>query len=288
MVLSLSFTIFDIALDRRHLGKPGTSSRFLSTFPIFAKNRMRGPDKFRQIWLTVRLPLFLQKDKLAGQTIAAAACETIGSNPGTPSPYLFCYRLSCRSTRHNSYAAPSVFRNCRKTRSRSSPSSAAATSASRRWSICSQVAAAWPKFPAPRARRGLSTISASTTVGIWSICPVTVTPAHRKPNATSSPKSSPTTYSDANGCTSCSCWSIPDWSPRRSTCALSKCSAGRASLSASSLPKPTNCRPHSSHAASNATNKCSVNSGRGCLRCSAPRAKNGRAAKRSWTSSANV
>lgn len=78
---------------------------------------MRGPDKFRQIWLTVRLPLFLQKDKLAGQTIAAAACETIGSNPGTPSPYLFCYRLSCRSTRHNSYAAPSVFRNCRKTRS---------------------------------------------------------------------------------------------------------------------------------------------------------------------------
>ena len=52
--------------------------------------------------------------------------------------------------------------------------------------------------------------------------------------------------------------------------------------------KPTNCRPHSSHAASNATNKCSVNSGRGCLRCSAPRAKNGRAAKRSWTSSANV
>ena len=84
---------------------------------------MRGPDKFRQIWLTVRLPLFLQKDKLAGQTIAAAACETIGSNPGTPSPYLFCYRLSCRSTRHNSYAAPSVFRNCRKTRSRSSPSS---------------------------------------------------------------------------------------------------------------------------------------------------------------------
>ena len=27
---------------------------------------------------------------------------------------------------------------------------------------------------------------------------------------------------------------------------------------------------------------------RGCLRCSAPRAKNGRAAKRSWTSSANV
>lgn len=65
---------------------------------------MRGPDKFRQIWLTVRLPLFLQKDKLAGQTIAAAACETIGSNPGTPSPYLFCYRLSCRSTRHNSYA----------------------------------------------------------------------------------------------------------------------------------------------------------------------------------------
>ncbi len=45
---------------------------------------MRGPDKFRQIWLTVRLPLFLQKDKLAGQTIAAAACETIGSNPGTP------------------------------------------------------------------------------------------------------------------------------------------------------------------------------------------------------------
>ena len=81
---------------------------------------MRGPDKFRQIWLTVRLPLFLQKDKLAGQTIAAAACETIGSNPGTPSPYLFCYRLSCRSTRHNSYAAPSVFRNCRKTRSRSS------------------------------------------------------------------------------------------------------------------------------------------------------------------------
>ena len=114
MVLSLSFTIFDIALDRRHLGKPGTSSRFLSTFPIFAKNRMRGPDKFRQIWLTVRLPLFLQKDKLAGQTIAAAACETIGSNPGTPSPYLFCYRLSCRSTRHNSYAAPSVFRNCRK------------------------------------------------------------------------------------------------------------------------------------------------------------------------------
>ena len=152
---------------------------------------MRGPDKFRQIWLTVRLPLFLQKDKLAGQTIAAAACETIGSNPGTPSPYLFCYRLSCRSTRHNSYAAPSVFRNCRKTRSRSSPSSAAATSASRRWSICSQVAAAWPKFPAPRARHGLSTISASTTVGIWSICPVTVTPAHRKPNATSSPKSSP-------------------------------------------------------------------------------------------------
>lgn len=119
---------------------------------------MRGPDKFRQIWLTVRLPLFLQKDKLAGQTIAAAACETIGSNPGTPSPYLFCYRLSCRSTRHNSYAAPSVFRNCRKTRSRSSPSSAAATSASRRWSICSQVAAAWPKFPAPRARHGLSTI----------------------------------------------------------------------------------------------------------------------------------
>ena len=54
---------------------------------------MRGPDKFRQIWLTVRLPLFLQKDKLAGQTIAAAACETIGSNPGTPSPYLFCYGL---------------------------------------------------------------------------------------------------------------------------------------------------------------------------------------------------
>ena len=107
----------------------------------------------------------------------------------------------------------------------------------------------------------LINISASTTVGIWSICPVTVTPAHRKPNATSSPKSSPTTYSDANGCTSCSCWSIPDWSPRRSTCALSKCSAGRASLSASSLPKPTNCRPHSSHAASNATNKCSVNSG---------------------------
>ena len=52
--------------------------------------------------------------------------------------------------------------------------------------------------------------------------------------------------------------------------------------------KTTNCRPHSSHAASNATNKCSVNSGRGCLRCSAPRAKNGRAAKRSWTSSANV
>ena len=46
--------------------------------------------------------------------------------------------------------------------------------------------------------------------------------------------------------------------------------------------------PHSSHAASNATNKCSVNSGRSCLRCSAPRAKNGRAAKRSWTSSANV
>lgn len=37
--------------------------------------------------------------------------------------------------------------------------------------------------------------------------------------------------------------------------------------------KTTNCRPHSSHAASNATNKCSVNSGRGCLRCSAPRAK---------------
>ena len=55
------------------------------------------------------------------------------------------------------------------------------------------------------------------------------------------------TYSDANGCTSCSCWSIPDWSPRRSTCASSKCSVGRASLSASSLPKPTNCRPHSSH-----------------------------------------
>ena len=52
--------------------------------------------------------------------------------------------------------------------------------------------------------------------------------------------------------------------------------------------KTTNCRPHSSHAASNATNKCSVNSGRSCLRCSAPRAKNGRAAKRSWTSSANV
>ena len=31
----MSFTIFDIALDRRHLGKPGTSSRFLSTFRIF-------------------------------------------------------------------------------------------------------------------------------------------------------------------------------------------------------------------------------------------------------------
>lgn len=52
-------------------------------------------------------------------------------------------------------------------------------------------------------------------------------------------------------------------------------------LSASSLPKPTNCRPHSSHAASNATNKCSVNSGRSCSPMFRSSSENGRAAKRS-------
>ena len=201
---------------------------------------MRGPDKFRQIWLTVRLPLFLQKDKLAGQTIAAAACETIGSNPGTPSPYLFCYRLSCRSTRHNSYAAPSVFRNCRKTRSRSSPSSAAATSASRRWSICSQVAAAWPKFrhpgqdaayqPFPHQRQLVSGRSARLRLR-----PHIENPTRRVRQNHHRLRTPMRT--DALPCS----WLVrfPHWSPRRSTCALSKCSAGRASLSASSLPKPT-------------------------------------------------
>ena len=248
---------------------------------------MRGPDKFRQIWLTVRLPLFLQKDKLAGQTIAAAACETIGSNPGTPSPYLFCYRLSCRSTRHNSYAAPSVFRNCRKTRSRSSPSSAAATSASRRWSICSQVAAAWPKFrhpgqdaayqPFPHQRQLVSGRSARLRLR-----PHIENPTRRVRQNHHRLRTPMRT--DA----------LPVRAGRFPTGAPEDRLRFIEMLGREGIPfgivftKTTNCRPHSSHAASNATNKCSVNSGRGCLRCSAPRAKNGRAAKRSWTSSANV
>ena len=248
---------------------------------------MRGPDKFRQIWLTVRLPLFLQKDKLAGQTIAAAACETIGSNPGTPSPYLFCYRLSCRSTRHNSYAAPSVFRNCRKTRSRSSPSSAAATSASRRWSICSQVAAAWPKFPAPRARRGLSTFPHQRQLVSGRSARLRLRPRIENPTRRVRQNHHRLRTPMRTDALPVRAGRFPTGAPEDRLRFIEM--LGREGIPFGIVfTKTTNCRPHSSHAASNATNKCSVNSGRGCLRCSAPRAKNGRAAKRSWTSSANV
>ena len=103
----------------------------------------------------------------------------------------------------------------------------AATSASRRSSTCSQLARAGQGVGDAREDAAYQPLPHQRQPGIWSICPVTATPAHRKPSASEFAETHHRlrTPSARRMHFLFVLVGHPASSPRRSTCGSSRCSA---------------------------------------------------------------